>query len=58
MSFHNLTNNEIDKSVVKEMNSLGLQGWELVSVAPARCQRQFDDPEYLLTAFFKREINK
>ena len=55
-SFHNLTNDAIDNKVIKDLNKLGEQGWELISVVPAKCYRHFNDPEYLLTAFFKREI--
>ncbi len=58
LSFHNLTNDEIDKCVVKNLNELGEHGWELVSVVPAKNYQHFDDPEYLLTAFFKKEIKK
>lgn len=48
-------NDQIDRSVVYKMNKLGGEGWELVCVSPAKQLRQFDNPEYLLTAFFKRE---
>jgi len=47
LSFHNLTNEEIDQSVVKKLNKLGEQGWELISVVPAKNYHHFDDPDYL-----------
>ena len=55
---YNLTDEEIDQGVVKKLNKLGEQGWELISVVPAKNYRHFDDPEYLLTTFFKKEIKK
>lgn len=58
LSFHNLTDEGIDQNVVKKLNKLGEQGWELISVVPAKNYQHFDDPEYLLTAFFKKEIKK
>ena len=36
LSFHNLTDEEIDQSVVEKLNKLGEQGWELISVVPAK----------------------
>ena len=55
-SFHSLAKDEIDSKTLRQLNELGEQGWELVSVAPAKKYSVFDDPEYLLTAFFKREV--
>ena len=43
------------EGMVKELNRLGKEGWELVSVSPS------DSSEYglsILTAFLKREIVK
>jgi hypothetical protein len=36
LSFHNLTDEEIDQSVVEKLNKLGEQGWELISVVPEK----------------------
>ncbi len=36
LSFHNLTDEEIDQGVVKKLNKLGDQGWELISVVPEK----------------------
>lgn len=36
LSFHNLTDEEIDQSVVEKLSKLGEQGWELISVVPEK----------------------
>lgn len=55
-SFSYLNDNEFKSGDIKELNKLGAQGWEVVSVAPAKQFVQTDDPEYLLVAFLKREL--
>lgn len=47
----------IVESDIKELNKLGTQGWEVITIAPVKLWKQVDRPENL-AAILKREIEK